>query len=91
MCVFVFFSFLDKLAFSSHDKKRLGYCGGFYGCLIIALGICTVFKPYLDPLPVCKSFFFLFPSVSFRVIKMVTCFILHGSLFFIYVQSMIWS
>ncbi|KAE8124865.1 hypothetical protein FH972_019712 [Carpinus fangiana] len=43
----------DLLArsFSKHEQKRLGY-GAFLGCLLIALSFCTVFKPYLGPLPV---------------------------------------
>ncbi|KAL6963085.1 Hexosyltransferase [Sarracenia purpurea var. burkii] len=41
-------------SFSSHDQKKLG-CGAFVGCLIIALSLCTVFKPYLDPLPICQK------------------------------------
>ncbi|KAK7821348.1 hypothetical protein CFP56_037812 [Quercus suber] len=42
----------DLLArsFSKHEKKKLGY-GAFFGCLLIALSFCTVFKPYLGPLP----------------------------------------
>ncbi|KAF5469106.1 hypothetical protein F2P56_013202 [Juglans regia] len=38
-------------SFSKHERKRFGY-GAFFGCLLIALSICTVFKPYLGPLPV---------------------------------------
>ncbi|XP_062157561.1 alpha-1,3-arabinosyltransferase XAT3 [Alnus glutinosa] len=43
----------DLLArsFSKHEQKRLRY-GAFLGCLLIALSFCTVFKPYLGPLPV---------------------------------------
>ncbi|XP_022754955.1 uncharacterized protein LOC111303156 [Durio zibethinus] len=40
-------------SFSRYDQKKLGY-GAFLGCLLIALSFCTVFKPYLGPLPVCK-------------------------------------
>lgn len=38
-------------SFSRHEQKKLG-CGAFFGCFIIALCICTIFKPYLSPLPV---------------------------------------
>ncbi|XP_040995969.1 beta-1,2-xylosyltransferase XYXT1-like [Juglans microcarpa x Juglans regia] len=38
-------------SFSKHERKRFGY-GAFFGCLLIAMSICTVFKPYLGPLPV---------------------------------------
>lgn len=38
-------------SFSRHDQKKLG-CGAFVGCLIIAFSVCTVFKPYLGPIPV---------------------------------------
>ncbi|XVE58816.1 hypothetical protein DITRI_Ditri04bG0199300 [Diplodiscus trichospermus] len=38
-------------SFSRYDQKKLGY-GAFLGCLLIALSFCTVFKPYLGPLPV---------------------------------------
>lgn len=43
----------DVLAksFSKHEQKKLGY-GAFVGCLLIALSFCTVFNPYLGPLPV---------------------------------------
>lgn len=40
-------------SFSRHEQKKLG-CGAFFGCFIIALCICTIFKPYLGPLPVGK-------------------------------------
>ncbi|KAK6261397.1 hypothetical protein QUC31_007213 [Theobroma cacao] len=38
-------------SFSRYDQKKLSY-GAFLGCLLIALSFCTVFKPYLGPLPV---------------------------------------
>ncbi|XP_057514632.1 alpha-1,3-arabinosyltransferase XAT3-like [Actinidia eriantha] len=38
-------------SFRSHDQKKFR-CGAFAGCFIIAWTICTVFKPYFDPLPV---------------------------------------
>ncbi|XVF53842.1 hypothetical protein PTKIN_Ptkin05aG0131300 [Pterospermum kingtungense] len=38
-------------SFSRYDQKKLGY-GAFLGCLLLALSFCTVFKPYLGPLPV---------------------------------------
>ncbi|XP_031371685.1 beta-1,2-xylosyltransferase XYXT1-like isoform X2 [Punica granatum] len=38
-------------SFSKHEQKKLGY-GAFAACFLIALSFCTVFKPYLGPLPV---------------------------------------
>lgn len=40
-------------SFSKHEQKRLGY-GAFIACFLVALSFCTVFKPYLGPLPICK-------------------------------------
>ncbi|PON82287.1 hypothetical protein TorRG33x02_219030 [Trema orientale] len=37
-------------SFSRHEQKRLGY-GAIVCCLLIVLFFCTVFKPYLGPLP----------------------------------------
>ncbi|GMI78523.1 hypothetical protein like AT3G18170 [Hibiscus trionum] len=38
-------------SFSKYDQKKLGY-GAFLACFLIAFSLCTVFKPYLGPLPV---------------------------------------
>ncbi|KAJ9189371.1 hypothetical protein P3X46_000676 [Hevea brasiliensis] len=38
-------------SFSKHEKQKLRYWG-LITCLLIALSFCTVFKPYLGPLPV---------------------------------------
>jgi len=56
----------DLLArsFSKHEKKKLGY-GAFFGCLLIALSFCTVFKPYLGPLPACMSFILTLTNLIF--------------------------
>ncbi|GMI99520.1 hypothetical protein like AT3G18170 [Hibiscus trionum] len=37
-------------SFSKYDQKKLGY-GAFLACFLIAFSLCTVFKPYLGPLP----------------------------------------
>ncbi|KAK1404262.1 Protein O-linked-mannose beta-1,4-N-acetylglucosaminyltransferase 2 [Heracleum sosnowskyi] len=37
-------------SFSQHEQKKMG-CGAFIGCLIIALCVCTFFKPSLGPIP----------------------------------------
>ncbi|KAI3735584.1 hypothetical protein L6452_15090 [Arctium lappa] len=38
-------------SFSRHDQKRFGYAA-LVGCFIVTCCLCTVFKPYLAPLPV---------------------------------------
>ncbi|KAL2461682.1 Uncharacterized protein Adt_45102 [Abeliophyllum distichum] len=38
-------------SFSKHERQKLGW-GAFLACFIIALTLCTVFKPYLVPLPI---------------------------------------
>ncbi|KAJ0048774.1 hypothetical protein Pint_16940 [Pistacia integerrima] len=38
-------------SFSKHEQKKLGYVAIFC-CFLIVLSFCTVFKPYLGPLPV---------------------------------------
>ncbi|KAF5734016.1 hypothetical protein HS088_TW16G00457 [Tripterygium wilfordii] len=35
-------------SFSRHEQKKLGY-GALVACFLLALSICTVFKPYLGP------------------------------------------
>lgn len=42
-------------SFSKQEQKKLRYVAIFC-CFLIALSFCTVFKPYLGPLPVCKLF-----------------------------------
>lgn len=49
-------------SFSRYDQRKLGY-GALVACLLIALSFCTVLKPYLGPLPVCK----LTPFCSFTI------------------------
>ncbi|KAL7603487.1 alpha-1,3-arabinosyltransferase XAT2 [Lactuca sativa] len=38
-------------SFSRHDQRRFGY-GALVACIIVTCCLCTVFKPYLGPLPV---------------------------------------
>ncbi|CAK9145359.1 unnamed protein product [Ilex paraguariensis] len=38
-------------SFGRQEHKKLGF-GAFIGCLVIGFSLCTVFKPYLIPLPV---------------------------------------
>ncbi|KAI3682173.1 hypothetical protein L2E82_50107 [Cichorium intybus] len=38
-------------SFTRHDQRRFGY-GALVACLIVTWCLCTVFKPYLGPLPV---------------------------------------
>ncbi|KAL5751276.1 hypothetical protein ACOSP7_025879 [Xanthoceras sorbifolium] len=40
-------------SFSKHEQKKLRY-GALLGFLLIAFSFCTVFKPYLGPLPILK-------------------------------------
>ncbi|KAM3703147.1 hypothetical protein ACJW31_04G074600 [Castanea mollissima] len=51
-------------SFSKHEKKKMGY-GAFFGCLLIALSFCTVFKPYLGPLPAFMSFILTLTNLMF--------------------------
>ncbi|KAM3750968.1 hypothetical protein ACB098_04G073400 [Castanea mollissima] len=50
-------------SFSKHEKKKLGY-GAFFGCLLIALSFCTVFKPYLVKLKLSMAAGFKKPMVG---------------------------
>eukprot|EP00257_Ricinus_communis_P025912 XP_025013326.1 uncharacterized protein LOC8277787 isoform X1 [Ricinus communis] len=38
-------------SFSKHEQKKLKY-GGFITCFLVVFSFCTIFKPYLSPLPV---------------------------------------
>ncbi|KAM4106609.1 hypothetical protein ACB094_04G077600 [Castanea mollissima] len=49
-------------SFSKHEKKKMGY-GAFFGCLLIALSFCTVFKPYLVKLKLSMAAGFKKPMV----------------------------
>ncbi|KAI3472777.1 hypothetical protein Pfo_030875 [Paulownia fortunei] len=41
-------------SFSRHEQKKMGR-GAFMGCFVMAFALCTVFKPYLGPLPLMNS------------------------------------
>uniref|UniRef100_A0A7N0UW22 Glycosyltransferase 61 catalytic domain-containing protein n=1 Tax=Kalanchoe fedtschenkoi TaxID=63787 RepID=A0A7N0UW22_KALFE len=38
-------------SFSRYEQRKLGY-GAFFACLLVVASFCTVFKPYLGPLPI---------------------------------------
>ncbi|KAK8657109.1 hypothetical protein V6N13_035366 [Hibiscus sabdariffa] len=54
-------------SFSKYDQKKLGY-GAFLACFLIAFSLCTVFKPYLGPLPVLNKS--LSMDVDLKMLKM---------------------
>ena len=41
-------------SFSKNEQKRLGY-GAFIASIFFVFTLCTIFKPYLSPLPIGKS------------------------------------